>query len=107
MVNYKKILAAALATTMVMGSSMAVFAADQEGGASGEGETQYVEENDVFNVVFPTVAEGATTFNYLLDPNGLIAETDGDRYTGKVFDDDKSVYFLRSEQVDGTVGGRR
>ncbi|MCI8376720.1 MAG: hypothetical protein HFI29_15010 [Lachnospiraceae bacterium] len=105
MVNYKKILAAALATTMVMGSSMAVFAADQEGGASGEGETQYVEENDVFNVVFPTVAEGATTFNYLLDPNGLIAETDGDRYTGKVFDDDKSVYFLRSEQVDGTVGG--
>ena len=105
MINYKRIMAAGLAATMVMGSSVVAFAADQEASSNGEGETQYVEVNDIFDVVFPTVAENATTFDYLLDPNGLIAKTNGDRYTGKAFDDDKKVYFLRSSKVDGTVGG--
>lgn len=105
MINYKKIIAGALAATMVMGSSAVAFAADKEATSNGEGETQYVKVNDIFDVVFPTVAENATTFDYLLDPNGLIEETSGDRYTGKVFDDDKTVYFLRSTKVDGTVAG--
>lgn len=105
MANYKRILAVSLAATMLMGSSAVVFAADKEASSSGEGETQYVSESDVFDVIFPTVAENATTFDYLLDPDGLIAETKGDRYTGKAFDDDKTVYFLRSAKVDGTVDG--
>lgn len=105
MVNYRKLLAASLAVSMVMGSSVVAFAEDQNASSSGSGETQYVAETDVFSVVFPTVAEDATTFDYLLDPSGLIAETGGDRYTGKAFDDGKSVYFLRSSKVDGTVGG--
>lgn len=105
MANYKRILAVSLAATMLMGSSAVVFAADQEASSSGEGETQFVAESDVFDVIFPTVGENETTFDYLLDPDGLIAETKGDRYTGKAFDDDKTVYFLRSKQVDGTVDG--
>ena len=105
MANYKRILAVSLAATMLMGSSAVVFAADQEASSSGEGETQFVSESDVFDVIFPTVGENETTFDYLLDPDGLIAETKGDRYTGKAFDDDKTVYFLRSKQVDGTVDG--
>ncbi len=105
MANYKRILAVSLAATMLMGSSAVVFAADQEASSSGEGETQFVSESDVFDVIFPTVAENETTFDYLLDPDGLIAETKGDRYTGKVFDDGKTVYFLRSAKVDGTVDG--
>lgn len=105
MANYKRLLAVGLAAAMLMGSSAVAFAADQEGSSSGEGETQFISKSDVFDVVLPTVAEDATTFDYLLDPEGLIAETEGDRYTGKVFDDDKTVYFLRSSQVDGTVKG--
>ena len=103
--NYKKLLAASLTATMVLGNAVVAFAADQEGGSTGEGETQYVEENDVFDVVFPTTEDNATTFNYLLDPAGLIKITSGDRYTGKTFDDNKTVYFLRSTKVDGTVNG--
>lgn len=105
MMNYKKILAVSLAGAMVLGNASAVFAADKEGSATGEGETQYVAANDVFDVVFPTTADNATTFDYLLDPDGLISKTNGDRYTGKAFDDGKTVYFLRSAKVDGTVGG--
>lgn len=105
MMNYKRILALSLAGVMALGNSSAVFAADKEGNATGEGETQYVAESDVFDVVFPTTTDHATTFDYLLDPDGLIAKTNGDRYTGKAFNDGKSVYFLRSAKVDGTVNG--
>ena len=53
MINYKRIMAAGLAATMVMGSSVVAFAADQEASSNGEGETQYVEVNDIFVFVFP------------------------------------------------------
>ncbi|MCI9179400.1 MAG: hypothetical protein HFG50_05245 [Lachnospiraceae bacterium] len=101
--NYKKILAVSLAGAMAFGNSMFAMAADKEAGASGSGEVQYVTKGDVFDVVLPTVADDATTFNYLLDPDGLIEATGGDRYQNKVFDKDKNVYFLRSEQVDGQI----
>lgn len=105
MINYKKILAVSLAGAMVLGNASAVFAADQEASAGGSGNLEYVAKKDVFDLVFPTVAENATTFDYILDPKGLIAETEGAKYSGKKFDDGKTVYFLRSAQVDGTVGG--
>lgn len=103
--HYKKVLAVSLAASMVLGSSVVALAEDKEAGASGSGELEYIAKSDVFDVVFPTVAEDATTFDYILDPDGLIAATKGDKYTGKAFDDGKTMYFLRSEQVDGTVGG--
>ena len=105
MKQYKKILAVTLAGAMLLGNSAMAFAADEGGNASGEGEVQYIAKADVFSVVLPTVAEDATTFDYLLDPDGLISKTNGDRYSGKAFDDGKTVYFLRSSKVDGTVGG--
>lgn len=99
----KRFLALALAATMATGSSMLALAADQQGSGEGNGEVQYVETSDVFDVVLPT--NSGTAFDYLLDPDGLIAKTDGGRYSGKVFDDDKTVYFLHAQKVDGTVGG--
>lgn len=103
--HYKKVLAVSLAASMVLGSSVMAFAADQEASASGSGDLEYIAKSDVFDVVFPTVAENATTFDYILDPSGLIEDTDGEKYVGKAFDDDKTVYFLRSAKVDGTVNG--
>lgn len=103
--HYKKVLAVSLAASMALGSSVVALAEDKEAGASGSGNLEYVAKSDVFDVVFPTIAEDATTFDYILDPDGLIAKTKGDRYTGKAFDDGKTMYFLRSAQVDGTVNG--
>lgn len=99
----KKLLALALSASMVAGSNMMALAADQKGEDEGTGEVQYVATSDVFSVVLPT--EAGTTFDYLLDPDGLIKATSGSRYNGKVFDDDKTLYFLHASKVDGTVGG--
>lgn len=99
----KQILALTLSAAMVVGSSLTVFAEDQKGSDQGTGEIQYVETGDVFNVVLPT--DAGTTFDYLLDPDGLIAKTGGSRYSGKTFDDGKTVYFLHASKVDGTIGG--
>lgn len=103
--NYKKMLAVLLAATMVVGNSVVVFAEDKEASASGEGETQYVATSDVFDVFLPTAADNTTTFNYLLDPDGLIAKTTeadgtGGRYSGK-FEAGKTVYFKHATAVSG------
>lgn len=99
----KRFLALALSTAMVLGCSATAFAADKSGAGEGSGEVQYLAEDDIFDVVLPT--DAGTAFDYLLDPNGLIAATGGDRYSGKIFDDGKTVYFLHAAKVDGTVGG--
>ena len=66
----KQIVAMALSMSMAAGSSMMAFAADLNGADEGTGEVQYVEKSDVFNVVLPT--DAGSTFDYLLDPEGLI-----------------------------------
>ena len=105
MKQYKKILAISLAGAMILGNSAMTFAADQEASAGGSGNLEYIAKKDVFDLVFPTIQEDATTFDYILDPDGLIASTKGEKYSGKAFEDGKTVYFLRSSQVDATVGG--
>ena len=93
----KQIVAMALSMSMAAGSSMMAFAADLNGADEGTGEVQYVEKSDVFNVVLPT--DAGSTFDYLLDPEGLNKKTNGDRYNGKAFEDDKTVYFLHSDNT--------
>lgn len=95
---YKKLLAVVLAATMVLGSSAMVFAKDMEDGQTGSGSTEFVAKGDVFDVVFPTIADDSTMFDYVVDPNGLIAATGGDKYAGKKIEKDKTVYFLRTEE---------
>lgn len=99
----KRFLALVLSFAMVAGSGLTVFAADKEGSEEASGEVQYLEKSDIFDVVLPT--DAGTTFDYLLDPEGLIKKTNGGRYSGKAFDDDKTVYFLHAAKVDGIVGG--
>lgn len=99
----KGFLALALGATMIIGSSLTALAADQEGGEQAKGELQYLEQEDIFAVVLPTekAAGTASTFDYILDPSGLIAAaasgTD-QRYTG-TFESGKTVYF---HNTDGT-----
>lgn len=92
----KRGLAAALAVTMVMGSSLTVFAADNSGSTSGDGTSEGHVEKKATKVVLPTVADGDTPFAYIMDPERLISGTNGGKYDGFTFpeaDTDSGVYF--------------
>lgn len=98
--NYKRILAAGLAVSMVMGSSVVAFAA--EGTGSGTGSLDVVEKSDVFQVELPT--DSGTTFNYILDPTGVIKATSAEKYGGATFADGATVFFANAPTTeDGAV----
>lgn len=123
--NYKKYLAAALAATMVVGSSVVAHAADYvsssdvtitdsnaaDGTIGGNGQMAGSVNEDVFSVVVPGCMTGAEAFNgfdFVLDPEMLISKTDAVKYisdsnagvTG--FDENKTLYFLHKRS--GTIG---
>ena len=52
-------------------------------------------ETDVCQVVMPANTEGI--FDFILDPQGLINETDGAMYKGKNFEKDCTVFFRRRD----------
>lgn len=94
----KRFLAVALSAAMVLGNGTMAFADDyNKGHAQGSGEVQYVAVGDVFSVVLPT--NTTSTFNYLLDPEGLIAKTNADRYDNKSFEPNQTVYFQNSNDA--------
>ena len=71
---HKKIMAFAMAATVMMSSSVTVFADEVfYGNAVGGGEYVGSENTEVFDVVLPTNAEGA--FNFTLDPQKLLYAT--------------------------------
>ena len=98
----KKLMAVALAATMVLGSGVTVFA-DETGSTTGTGSSEGHVEKEVTNVVLPTVAEGSSPFEYIMDPERLIQGTDAKKYAdGTVFpdeDDDTGVYFLVGDKT--------
>ncbi len=95
MKKFKQLTAVALAVTMIAGSSMAVLAEEpvKEGTVTGSGEVEGTVDTDVWNVVLPTVADGDTTYNFILDPEGLIAATNAAHYQGKTFEENASLFF--------------
>lgn len=101
----KKMMALALAASMVLGSSAVAFAADGDttpggtGSVSGSGAVEGHVNKEVLNVILPTVPTGqASAFAYTMDPERLIQGTDAAKYAeGTVFpaaDADTGVYFL-------------
>lgn len=95
----KKVMAAALAATMVMGSTMTAYAA--EGAATGAGKLEGTVNTEVFSVVLPTVAEDGSTLAFTLDPEGLIKKTNAAAYAGKVFGDG-TLFFANVGESDTT-----
>lgn len=96
--NIKKVVALALAATMVMGSSLTAFAADDPHSSTGAASNEGHVDKHVVKVTLPTVAEGSTPFNYTIDPERLVNETSGSRYGTTTFTDDAKrdgVYFLK------------
>lgn len=98
MKSFKKIAAVTMAATMLLGSSLMVSAAGPTGGDTGSGSFEgYVDETSVFSASIPTNA--ANVFNFFVDPNGLLEETDYARLAGKTADDfeaGSTLYFTRT-----------
>lgn len=100
MYKMKKLMAVALAATMVMGSSLVAFADDptNSGSISGSGTNEGHVKKEVLNMILPTVQSGSNPFGYTMDPERLVQETDAKKY-GEDFifpekDKDTGVYFL-------------
>ena len=79
----KKMMALALAASMVLGSSVVAFAAEGDatpggsGTVSGTGEVEGHVNKEVLNVILPTVpSDQASAFAYTMDPERLIQGTD-------------------------------
>ncbi len=93
----KKFLIAALTLTMIMGSSTMAFAANEvteqeaSGNGSGSGDGNAVAVTDIFRVVVPT--GNAQTFDYVLDPMGVISDTNAKKYGGVSFEPGQKMYF--------------
>ncbi len=101
----KKILAIVLATSMMLGSSITALADEPvtSGGTNGSGTNEGHVDQELINVVLPTVPEGSTPFAYTMDPERLIQATSAAKYAeGTTFpeaEDDTGVYFLTGEKT--------
>ena len=103
MKNYKKIAAGLLAATMVVSSSMVAFA--DEGSTTGAGELEGTVSTDVFKVALPVIPEDGsdTTFDFVLDPEGLIKATSAEKYNGAAFGDGTLFFANAPTTEDGKV----
>lgn len=106
MQKWKKGIAVALTATMVVGSGLTAFAEDTPapggtGTSTGTGSSEGHLDKEKLNVVLPTIANGSTPFNYTMDPERLIQETNGAKYEDFTFPavaSDTGVYFLTGEK---------
>lgn len=122
MKNYKKILAATLAMTMVAGSSVmaaapsnksyvsandyeATTSSDATGTVNGTGGMEGQVSEDVFCVVVPASVQGSNAatfdgFDFVMDPQKLITQTEAEKYvsgssaSADSFEADKTLYFV-------------
>ena len=109
MQKFKKFMAVTVAAAMVMGGSMTAFAADtsytdptfesQAVGetmtAEGTGEVEGHVNKEVLSMILPTQA--TNTFSFKVDPQRLIQDTEGAKYSGATFpaaNVDTGVYFM-------------
>lgn len=102
MKNYKKLAAITMAATMLVGSGLTAFAGDT---GTGTGSGKYegtVDETSAFTVDVPTTA---AVFDFFIDPNGLLEETDYARLDGKDgddFEEGATLFFTRTVTEDVT-----
>lgn len=90
---FKKFAAVVLATSLVVGSGLTAFATDGTGSYEG-GPMQY----PTLSVTLPTVPNGA--YNYIADPNGLIAATSNAKYADSTFTGSTGIFFLTTPKTD-------
>ena len=89
----RKLLTVVLSTSMVLGCTITAFAdttvdgkGDYEGGAM---------KYPTLSVTLPTIPEG--TYNYIADPNGLIAATSAAAHDGATFTGTTGIFFKTTD----------
>ena len=98
--NLKRFAAVTLAATMAFGSAMTVFA-EGEGDTSATPATGVAEGSGSYeggemkyptlSVTLPTIPAG--TYDYIADPNGLIAATSNEKYANATFTGTTGIFF--------------
>lgn len=95
----KIVLTVALATTMVLGTTMTAFAETTPGTSEGTGTYEGGEmQYPTLSVTLPTIPEH--TYDYIADPNGLIAMTDAAHYADSTFTGNTGVFFLTTPKTE-------
>lgn len=102
----KRFLAFAMVAVM-MANPMSALAAQTpdsttspaKGSADASGDVEGFVDTTIFKVVLPTSAEG--TFDFIMDPQGLIAATSGDAYTGATFGTGNVFFNTASANASG------
>lgn len=101
--NVKKFLAVAMASTMVVGSTVTAFAADADG-ATGTGTNTGHLDTDVFTAVLPTDTAIQGFFDFTIDPENILKTadkyTDGTTAAGASFVNDDLVYFKQASGAE-------
>lgn len=96
--NPKKFVAFVLTIGMVISPVRTAFAEGEleEGNGIGVGEMEGTIETDIYHVVMPTDVDGV--FDFIMDPQSLINETDAAAYDGLTFEEDSTVFFRRLDE---------
>lgn len=92
-----RLLAGALAGTMVLGMSVTALAADTSGSGTGAGDLEGHVDKSKLEVTLPTTGN-TDTFKYTIDPEGLIAATQAAKYPGTTYNSATGVYFQTSDK---------
>ena len=88
--NLKNMIAFAIFSVLVIGSPISILAEEPgQADASGAGQMEASIKPDVYQVILPTDANGI--FDFVLDPQKLIEETNAAAYGGKSYEKGATV----------------
>ena len=94
--RFKKFVAVATACALMLTpiSANAEGETSAEGSTTGSSQLEGIINKDIFSVVLPTIADDDATFDFIIDPQGLIAATGNAAYPNATFSDaDKGLFF--------------
>lgn len=86
-----------LLSVVVMEHLVMLVRADEptQASATGKGQIEGIVQPYVYQVVLPTYVDGA--FDFIMDPQHLIEETNGAAYNGSSFEKGATVFFKRTD----------
>ena len=94
--NFRKVIAFALSSVMILASPISILAEEpRQAAVSGLGQMEGIIKPDIYQVILPSDVNGI--FDFVLDPQKLIEETNAEIYGGKTYEKGATVFFHRSD----------
>lgn len=88
-----------LSASIIAGTCTNVLAeeiVEQQQNEVGIGKVEGNVNEDIYQVILPTITD--KTFDFIMDPQGLINKTNGAAYKGKTFEKEATLFFRRKEE---------